>query len=62
MKRRIWSLKKNRAKIEAIKLPEGYTLEWGGEYESSPEAKEGIASSIPMKRSSRDVFVNRASV
>ncbi|WP_037027082.1 efflux RND transporter permease subunit [Psychromonas aquimarina] len=37
-----------RPKIEAITLPAGYELEWGGEYETSSEAQAGIASSIPM--------------
>lgn len=35
-------------KIEAIKLPPGYVLEWGGEYESSQDAQAGLSKNIPM--------------
>ncbi|NAW68470.1 AcrB/AcrD/AcrF family protein [Vibrio sp. V27_P1S3P104] len=41
-------LKKVRHKVEALELPAGYTLEWGGEFEISSEAQQGLASSIPM--------------
>ncbi|MCL9777288.1 efflux RND transporter permease subunit [Vibrio methylphosphonaticus] len=34
--------------VEAIALPEGYALEWGGEYESSKDAQEGMFKSLPM--------------
>ncbi|MCW8348669.1 efflux RND transporter permease subunit [Vibrio sp. ZSDZ65] len=34
--------------VEAIVLPEGYSLEWGGEYESSKDAQEGMFKSLPM--------------
>ena len=34
--------------IEAIPLPEGYTLEWGGEYESSKDAQSGLFQSLPI--------------
>ena len=37
-----------RAPIEAIKLPEGYSLNWGGEYEDSGKAQSSLAGSIPM--------------
>ncbi len=37
-----------KEKIEAIPLPPGYEMEWGGEYENSTEAKEGLAGSIPV--------------
>jgi multidrug efflux pump subunit AcrB len=37
-----------RPQIEAIDLPEGYELEWGGEYEDSGNAQAGLAASIPM--------------
>ena len=37
-----------RPKIEAIELPDGYVLEWGGEYESSTRAQKAIFSSLPM--------------
>ncbi|NRA84727.1 MAG: efflux RND transporter permease subunit, partial [Gammaproteobacteria bacterium] len=33
--------------IEAIKLPQGYTLEWGGEYESSTDAQKGLMGGMP---------------
>ena len=36
-----------RPQIEAIELPEGYRLEWGGEFEDSGVAKAALASSIP---------------
>ncbi|WP_432467236.1 efflux RND transporter permease subunit [Agarivorans sp. Z349TD_8] len=41
-------LRKVRDKVEAIPLPDGYKLEWGGEFETSSEAQQGIAGSIPM--------------
>lgn len=34
--------------IEALNLPPGYALEWGGEYESSGDAKASLFSSMPM--------------
>ena len=34
--------------VEAIPLPEGYSLEWGGEYEMSNEANEAVFKSLPM--------------
>lgn len=37
-----------RAKIEALPLPEGYHLNWGGEFESSGKAKAGLASQLPL--------------
>ena len=37
-----------RPQIEAIELPTGYELEWGGEYEDSGNAQAGLAASIPM--------------
>ncbi|GEA61169.1 efflux RND transporter permease subunit [Vibrio comitans] len=35
-------------KIEGIELPEGYTFEWGGEFEQSTMAQENLFSSLPM--------------
>lgn len=35
-------------KIEAIELPTGYHLSWGGEYDSANEASSAIFSSLPM--------------
>ncbi|MGI9491281.1 MAG: efflux RND transporter permease subunit, partial [Geminicoccaceae bacterium] len=37
-----------RPKIEAIELPPGYSLSWGGEYEDSSEAQAGIYSALPV--------------
>ena len=37
-----------RSKIEAIDLPEGYYLEWGGEYESSKDAQEALGAGLPL--------------
>lgn len=36
-----------RDKIEAIKLPPGYTLEWGGEFEDSRDARAALAKPLP---------------
>jgi len=37
-----------RPRIEAIELPRGYSLEWGGEYESSSDARQAVFASLPM--------------
>ena len=37
-----------RGDIEAIPLPPGYRLEWGGEYEASNEANTTLTSKIPL--------------
>lgn len=34
--------------IEAIELPQGYFLEFGGEYESSRDAQEALGAGLPM--------------
>ncbi|WP_318514723.1 efflux RND transporter permease subunit [Photobacterium leiognathi] len=34
--------------IAAIELPEGYSLEWGGEYESSADAQASLFQTMPM--------------
>lgn len=34
--------------IEALPLPEGYEITWGGEYESSKDAQEALFGSLPM--------------
>ena len=34
--------------IEAIPLPEGYSLEWGGEFEKSTKANKNIFKSLPV--------------
>ncbi|MEM9102835.1 MAG: efflux RND transporter permease subunit [Pseudomonadota bacterium] len=36
-----------RPQIEALSLPPGYFIEWGGEYEDSGDAQAGLAASIP---------------
>ena len=35
-------------KIEAIPLPDGYRLEWGGEYESSRDAQKALGKGLPL--------------
>ena len=37
-----------RPRIEAIPRPEGYEIEWGGEYEDSGKAKGSLAANIPV--------------
>ncbi|WP_298445382.1 efflux RND transporter permease subunit [uncultured Ferrimonas sp.] len=37
-----------RPQVEALSLPQGYQLEWGGEYESSNDAQTMLFSSLPM--------------
>jgi len=37
-----------RADIEAIELPPGYKLEWGGEYEDSGRARAALAGTLPI--------------
>ena len=34
--------------ITAIPLPDGYELEWGGEYESSRDAQKSLGAGLPM--------------
>jgi multidrug efflux pump subunit AcrB len=34
--------------IEAMELPQGYSLSWGGEYEDSEKAGEGLGRSLPV--------------
>lgn len=36
-----------RPQVESIKLPAGYTMEWGGEYEDSTDAQAGLFATIP---------------
>ncbi|OCP63603.1 multidrug efflux RND transporter permease subunit VmeV [Vibrio parahaemolyticus] len=35
-------------KVMALHIPEGYEISWGGEYESSKDAQEGLFGSLPM--------------
>lgn len=37
-----------KAKLEAIPLPQGYTFEWGGEYEMQVRAQNAVFSSLPL--------------
>ncbi|MBD1584040.1 efflux RND transporter permease subunit [Pseudoalteromonas sp. S16_S37] len=37
-----------RGEIEAIELPHGYEMEWGGEFESSSKAQKAIFGSLPV--------------
>jgi multidrug efflux pump subunit AcrB len=37
-----------RGKIEQIHLPPGHSLEWGGEYEDSQDARSALAKPLPM--------------
>jgi multidrug efflux pump subunit AcrB len=37
-----------RPVIEAIERPDGYTLEWDGEYGDSKESNEDLASTLPL--------------
>ncbi|WP_430815499.1 efflux RND transporter permease subunit [Carboxylicivirga sp. RSCT41] len=39
---------KLKDKVEAIPLPEGYKLEWLGEYKDSNEANEGLSENLPL--------------
>ncbi len=37
-----------RDKIEAIELPLGYEMEWGGEYEDSTKAQKALSKNLPI--------------
>ena len=37
-----------RPAIEAIELPDGYTLEWDGEYGDSQESNDSLAQTLPL--------------
>jgi len=39
--------KRLKPKIEAMELPEGYELEWGGEYEDTSDAQGPLLASVP---------------
>lgn len=41
------AFKKIKDKIEAIKLPLGYQLEWGGEFEKSRDAQAALGAQLP---------------
>jgi len=40
--------KRVRPQIEAIELPPGHTLSWGGEFEDSSEAQGGLMKALPV--------------
>ncbi|MBW7056000.1 efflux RND transporter permease subunit [Paracoccus bogoriensis] len=42
------AFRKLRPMIEAMPLPPGYRIEWGGEYESSTEAQASLAAQLPL--------------
>ncbi|MDB6176322.1 efflux RND transporter permease subunit [Paracoccus sp. Z330] len=37
-----------RGAVEAVPMPNGYQLEWGGEYESSTEAQASLGGQLPV--------------
>lgn len=37
-----------RPQVEAITLPAGYSLEWGGDYRSSNDARSAVLGNLPM--------------
>lgn len=37
-----------RKQVEAISVPDGYVLEWGGEYEGASEAQASLATQVPL--------------
>ncbi|KLN63747.1 efflux RND transporter permease subunit [Vibrio sp. VPAP30] len=37
-----------RPQVEALPLPDGYSISWGGEYESSKDAQQALFGSMPM--------------
>ncbi|MWJ29016.1 AcrB/AcrD/AcrF family protein [Halomonas sp. ZH2S] len=41
-------LERIRPEVEALELPPGYRLEWGGEYETAGEAQSGLFASLPL--------------
>ncbi len=42
------ALKRIRPKIESIPLPDGYHIEWGGEFESSRKAQKALGGGLPL--------------
>ncbi|XYK81285.1 MAG: efflux RND transporter permease subunit [Labrenzia sp.] len=42
------ALARVRPQIEAIALPQGYALEWGGEYESTNDAQASLGAQLPL--------------
>ncbi|PVB63425.1 efflux RND transporter permease subunit [Labrenzia sp. 011] len=42
------ALARVRPQIEAMELPPGYALEWGGEYESTNDAQASLGAQLPL--------------
>ncbi len=42
------ALARVRPLVEALELPDGYRLEWGGEYESSTDAQASLFAGLPL--------------
>lgn len=42
------ALARIQAKVESIPLPEGYRMEWGGEYQSTIEAQTSLGAALPL--------------
>ncbi|MEP4034834.1 efflux RND transporter permease subunit [Roseibium polysiphoniae] len=42
------ALARVRPQIEAMQLPAGYALEWGGEYESTNDAQASLGAQLPL--------------
>ncbi|MTI45617.1 multidrug efflux pump subunit AcrB [Roseibium hamelinense] len=42
------ALARVRPQIESISLPPGYSLEWGGEYESTNDAQASLGAQLPL--------------
>lgn len=41
-------LERIRPQVDALELPHGYSIEWGGEYETSSKAQTSLFSSLPL--------------
>ncbi|HAS28607.1 MAG TPA: MFS transporter, partial [Alcanivorax sp.] len=41
-------LRRVRPEIEALPLPAGYELTWGGEYELTQDAQKAVFASVPL--------------
>ncbi len=46
MKRQRSLFARVKPKVEALDLPEGYSISWGGEYESLKDAQESLFGSL----------------
>lgn len=42
------ALARIKKKVESISLPDGYRLEWGGEYQSTIEAQTSLGAALPL--------------